>query len=111
MKTAQQWWDDTADDEAWISNQAAIIERIQRESFAAGFAEGVETTARGIEGHAAKLGSNLAVPMPASVPRGLTALAATAREVGIDPANVAAAFRRAGGAVTQTTKQPEHASP
>lgn len=95
MKTAAQWLGDPADDQVWIDDPASIVERIQREAFAAGFAEGTETTARGIDGHAAKLGSNLAVPMLPSIPRGLIALAETARQVAVDPAVLDAAWKRA----------------
>jgi hypothetical protein len=96
MKTAQQWWDETAEGDAWATDQATIIERIQRDAFAAGFAEGAETICRGIDGHAAKLGSNLAHMVEASIPRGLKALAGVSRELAADPAAVVAAWKRIG---------------
>lgn len=103
MKTPSQWLSE--DDQVWIDDPASIIERIQREAFAAGFREAAETTARGIDGHAAKLGSNLAVPMLPSIPRGLSALAGVARELGADPAAIAAAWKRIGTARPHITEK------
>ena len=96
MRTAQQVWDNTCEDPRWLDDQVAILAEIMREAFAAGFAEGIETTARGIDGHAARLASNLACPMPAAVPLGLNRLAEVAREVGVDPVAIEAAWKRSG---------------
>lgn len=38
MKTAQQWWDSTAESELWAEDPVQMIERIQRDAFAAGAA-------------------------------------------------------------------------
>ena len=95
MRTPQQVWDTTGEDTRWIDEPAAVLKEIMREAFAAGYADGAEVAADGIDGHVNRLGSNTSImALPESVPRGLRALSVRMVETGIDPAAVEAAWRR-----------------
>lgn len=110
MRTAQQVWDNTCEDPRWITDQAGIIDEILREAFAAGYAEGAATVARAIEGHAQRLGAQVAAPVTPSVPMGLRSLAQVAAELGRDQVAVAAAWRRSGAvAPAAVSKKQESA--
>jgi len=94
MRSPQQFWDSTCEDERWLDRQAAVIEDAMREAFAAGFTAGAEVAASGLDGHARSLGSNRVLRLPESVPRGVRALAAHVIETGADPVVVEAAWKR-----------------
>lgn len=105
MRTPTEIWTATSDDPRWIDDQPAILAEIMREAFAAGFAEGCETTARGIDGHAARLGSNIPLPMLPAIPRGLVALADISRQLSRDPAILEAAWKRCGAGQPSAAKR------
>lgn len=105
LRTPQQVWDNTCEDPRWLDNQAQILDEIMREAFAAGYAEGASTVARAIDGHAKRLGAQVAVAVPPSVPMGLESLAQVAHELGRDQVAVAAAWRRSGAVAVQPQRE------
>jgi len=105
MRTPSAVWAACAEDERWIDHQAAVVDEIMREAFAAGFAAGAELTTRCVAWHLDRLASNLAMRVPASVPRGLQQLLVRAREIALDAPVVQRAWRAAVAGVALPTIQ------